>query len=590
MGDRDRSPRRDRRSGGGASNGQRLRRGPADKRVFLNNLPFEAKWQDVKDLFRKEVGEVSFVELFEDETGRPRGAGIMEFTTKDLAKKALDKMNRFDYKGRKIVVKEDADVDRDRHGRIITDRDRMRGGRDGGGGRDRSAVGNGGGGGPVEYGATYGLSTRFLESLGIDCPLHTRVFVANLTYDVEEKKLKEVFRLAGKVVGCELTRDKEGKSRGFAVIVYEHPVEAVQAISMFHDQQLNDRRMTVRFDKVPEEEPPRNLNRLPDGLRGVGMGLGQDGAPLWDVKNNLPSGANEGNALGLGNMATSMVAQPAALNQAAALQTALATILGMGGGAAAANTGAASMAGMSDLGMGGGMANMDRSSMSRGMDRMMDRGMDGGMDRGMGGGMDHGMDRGMAGGMDRGMGGGMDRGMGGGMDRGMGGGMDRGMGGGMDRGMGGGMDRGMGGGMDRGMGGGMDRGMGGGMDRGMGGGMDRGMGGGMDRGMGGGMDRGMGVGMGGGGMGRGGMDRGGMGGGMGGALKSDRIVVKNLPADITWKILKDRFGHAGDIKFAEMKERGVGVIRFGSERDAERATAMMNGQIVGGERVQVTLL
>lgn len=65
MGDRDRSPRRDRRSGGGASNGQRLRRGPADKRVFLNNLPFEAKWQDVKDLFRKEVGEVSFVELFE---------------------------------------------------------------------------------------------------------------------------------------------------------------------------------------------------------------------------------------------------------------------------------------------------------------------------------------------------------------------------------------------------------------------------------------------------------------------------------------------------------------------------------------------
>lgn len=82
------------------------------------------------------------------------------------------------------MVKEDADVDRDRHGRIITDRDRMRGGRDGGGGRDRSAVGNGGGGGPVEYGATYGLSTRFLESLGIDCPLHTRVFVANLTYDV----------------------------------------------------------------------------------------------------------------------------------------------------------------------------------------------------------------------------------------------------------------------------------------------------------------------------------------------------------------------------------------------------------------------
>ena len=33
--------------------------------------------------------------------------------------------------------------------------------------------------------------------------------------------------------------------------------------------------------------PP--LSRLPDGLRSVGMGLGQDGMPLLDVRANLPS-------------------------------------------------------------------------------------------------------------------------------------------------------------------------------------------------------------------------------------------------------------------------------------------------------------
>ena len=349
-----------------------------------------------------------------------------------------------------------------------------------------------------------------------------------------------MFRLAGKVNGCELTRDKEGKSRGFAVIVYDHPVEAVQAISMFHDQQLNDRRMTVRFDKVPEEEPPRNLNRLPDGLRGIGMGLGPDGAPLWDVRNNLPSGSNEGNPLGLSNMATSMsLQQPAvAANTGAALQAALATIMGMAGGAGAINQqqGMGAMAGldqgmMNGSGMGmersgrgmergmGGSSSMSDLSMSRGM-----RGMDdmGDMDRGMGG----------MGGMDRGMGG-MDRGMGG-MDRGMGG-MDRGMGG-MDREMDRGMDRGMGG-MDRSMAVG-DRSMRGmGMERGMGG-MDRGS----MRGMGGGMDRSMSM---------QGMDK-----------KSDKIVVKNLPPEITWQSLKDRFSHAGEVKFAEIRERGVGVIRY----------------------------
>lgn len=51
-----------------------------------------------------------------------------------------------------------------------------------------------------------------------------------LDYKVDEKKLKDVFKLAGRVVNCEINLDKEGKSRGFGVVEYEHPVEAVQAI------------------------------------------------------------------------------------------------------------------------------------------------------------------------------------------------------------------------------------------------------------------------------------------------------------------------------------------------------------------------
>ena len=376
----------------------------------------------------------------------------------------------------------------------------------------------------------------------------------SLILQVDEKKLKEVFRLAGKVVGLELTRDRDGKSRGFAVVVYEHPVEAVQAISMFHNQELCDRRMMVRFDKVPEEEPPRSLHRLPEGLRGIGMGLGQDGEPLWDVKNSLPSASNENNSLGLSNMAMGGGGGGGSMNQAAVLQSALTTILEMAGNNSAGGIGGGGR-GMTDIGAEMSM----RSNMSREMDRMMDnmksdrldRGM-GGMDRSMGG-MNDGM--GGMGGMDRGMGGmdsGMDRGGMMDMDRGMLG-MDRGMGA-MDRGMSG-MDRGMSG-IDRGMSG-MDRGMSS-MDRGMSG-MDRGMSG-MDRGMSG-MDRGMSS------MDRGmsGMDRssGGMrGGGSGGGLsRSDRIVVKNIPENMTWQMLKDKFKPIGDIKFAELKERGVGIVR-----------------------------
>ena len=119
----------------------------------------------------------------------------MEFNTVELTKKAIDTMHRFEYKGRKIVVKEDFDVERDRCGRIISGTgsgrrdDRSHGG--GGGMLDRS---RGGGGDDGGHGYTYGLSPQFLESLNISGPIHNRIFVANLDYKVDERKLKEVFR------------------------------------------------------------------------------------------------------------------------------------------------------------------------------------------------------------------------------------------------------------------------------------------------------------------------------------------------------------------------------------------------------------
>jgi RNA recognition motif-containing protein len=70
-------------------------------------------------MFRDHVGDVTYVELFSDENDKPRGCGILEFGTKELAMKAVDKMHRFDLKGRKLVVKEDFDVERDKTGRIV---------------------------------------------------------------------------------------------------------------------------------------------------------------------------------------------------------------------------------------------------------------------------------------------------------------------------------------------------------------------------------------------------------------------------------------------------------------------------------------
>ena len=103
-----------------------------------------------------------------------------------MAKKAVDVMHRHEIKGRKMVVKEDFDNERDKFGRISG----TKGGPRGGGGdsmhrdrdRDRRDMSNSmGGGRGGDYGNTYGLSPQFLESLGIDGPLHTRLDIRFIT-------------------------------------------------------------------------------------------------------------------------------------------------------------------------------------------------------------------------------------------------------------------------------------------------------------------------------------------------------------------------------------------------------------------------
>lgn len=89
------------------------------RRIYVSNVPYEYRWQDLKDLFRKEVGDVSFVELFHDENNKPRGCGIVEFEKAEHVQSALDKMNRFDINGRQLVIKEDYGNERDKYGRVV---------------------------------------------------------------------------------------------------------------------------------------------------------------------------------------------------------------------------------------------------------------------------------------------------------------------------------------------------------------------------------------------------------------------------------------------------------------------------------------
>lgn len=136
--DKDESRDRSRERHGGGNN----------KRVYVSNIPYEFRWQDLKDLFRRLVGNVEYVEMFTDENGKARGVGIVEFKDPENVGKALEVMNRYQLQGRELVVKEDHGEERDKFGRIA--RGSGMGGGGGGGGDSRGGGvrrSQGGGGG-----------------------------------------------------------------------------------------------------------------------------------------------------------------------------------------------------------------------------------------------------------------------------------------------------------------------------------------------------------------------------------------------------------------------------------------------------------
>lgn len=265
----------------------------AKNRVFVNNIPFECRWMEIKDLFREKVGDVAFVELFEDDNGKFKGCGVVEFKDSETAQKAVEIMHKHEIRGRQLNVKIDSgDMDRRRTSSRASERDFM---------RPNDGFGNNEFRGDPPFN-TYGLNPEFLKSLGISGPLNNKVFISNLDYKVTEKKLEEIFKIAGKLVKVELNVDNEGKSKGHGTAEYEHPLEAVQAISMFNGQRLYARIMNVRMDKFADDGDAIPA-KLPSGLHGIGKGLGINGQPMQFSKtaSGIAPNGSFGFGMGLGS-------------------------------------------------------------------------------------------------------------------------------------------------------------------------------------------------------------------------------------------------------------------------------------------------
>jgi RNA recognition motif-containing protein len=77
-----------------------------NKKVYGANLPFQAGEIELKALFSKAGSVMSFKRVQDRQTGQPRDIAFVEMSTQWEGRRAASMLNRTDFMGKNLLVKE----------------------------------------------------------------------------------------------------------------------------------------------------------------------------------------------------------------------------------------------------------------------------------------------------------------------------------------------------------------------------------------------------------------------------------------------------------------------------------------------------
>ena len=81
-----------------------------------------------------------------------------------------------------------------------------------------------------------------------------KLYVGNLTYQVDSSQLEQLFSQFGTVQSAQVIQDRDtGRSKGFGFVEMDSDAEALAAIDGLHDQEHDGRRLTVNEAKPRED-------------------------------------------------------------------------------------------------------------------------------------------------------------------------------------------------------------------------------------------------------------------------------------------------------------------------------------------------
>ncbi|XP_033633786.1 heterogeneous nuclear ribonucleoprotein M-like [Asterias rubens] len=255
--------------------------------VFVSNIAYELTEKQFKELFEDKVGKVSFCEIFPEPDGLSTGCGCVEFENEEDVEKSTIVLKKFQVQGRGLIVRDDRDLtfsSRYRPQAAYNQQQQYQ--------QPPSSI----------------VNPQVLHGLGIqNDEVSETIFIAKLADEVDLRKLKDVFSLAGLVMNCDILRDNEGLSIGLATVTFSSCEEAVNAVSMFDNQPLFDQKMAVRMNKIkkPQDSASRLPTELPQGLGSIGANLlAREGTAAGGDRplNSLMGDGAMGGTLGVASM------------------------------------------------------------------------------------------------------------------------------------------------------------------------------------------------------------------------------------------------------------------------------------------------
>jgi RNA recognition motif-containing protein len=89
-----------------------------------------------------------------------------------------------------------------------------------------------------------------------------KLYVGNLSYNVTEAQIRELFAQAGEITEVSVIMDRDtGQSKGFAFVQMSSDTAAQDAIRRFNGHSLDDRALTVNEARPREERSGSSFGR-----------------------------------------------------------------------------------------------------------------------------------------------------------------------------------------------------------------------------------------------------------------------------------------------------------------------------------------